>query len=92
MDHAGQVFRNVTVDIDGNSYLDCEFDNVVFRYGGGPVTFTRNMVRRGQFVFVGDFGRALATIHDIAHKGGPEQVEFFANLLANTIRQPLTTV
>ena len=88
MDHVREAFANVTIDIDGNSYLECQFDNVVFRYAGGPIAFTANTVRNGRFEFVGDFGRALNSIRQMAHLGAPDHVEFFANLLANTIRQP----
>jgi hypothetical protein len=37
----GKTFQNETVQIDGNAFVDCTFDNVTFRFDGkAPFRFT----------------------------------------------------
>jgi hypothetical protein len=37
----GKTFQNETVQIDGNAFIDCTFDNVTFRFDGkAPFRFT----------------------------------------------------
>ena len=43
--HVKCHFVHVDVELDRNSYRNCEFDNVVFVYNGGPMEFCNNTVR-----------------------------------------------
>lgn len=40
----GQNFKNETVLLDGKSYHNCTFDNVTFRWNGGPFSIFRGTV------------------------------------------------
>jgi hypothetical protein len=39
----GKTFKDETVQLDGNSFIDCTFDNVTFRFDGeAPFRFTND--------------------------------------------------
>jgi hypothetical protein len=39
----GKTFKDETVQVDGNAFTDCTFDNVVFKFDGkAPFTFTND--------------------------------------------------
>jgi hypothetical protein len=39
----GKTFKDETVELDGNSFIDCTFDNVSFRFDGdAPFRFTND--------------------------------------------------
>jgi hypothetical protein len=40
-----KTFKNETVQLDGNAFIDCTFDNVVFKFDGqAPFTFTNDHI------------------------------------------------
>jgi hypothetical protein len=42
-EYRGKTYKNETVQIDGNDFIDCTFDNVTFRFDGeAPFRFTND--------------------------------------------------
>jgi hypothetical protein len=42
-EYRGKTYKNETVQIDGNNFIDCTFDNVTFRFDGeAPFRFTND--------------------------------------------------
>jgi len=42
-EYRGKTYKDETVQIDGNSFIDCTFDNVTFRFDGeAPFRFTND--------------------------------------------------
>ena len=65
MDHANQTFDSGTITLDGNSYVDCTFRNVVFHYSGGPVEMSNCSMDRFSFQFGGDLAQGLFTLYQL---------------------------
>jgi hypothetical protein len=65
MDFVNQAFEGVTVELDGNSYRDCSFLDVVFRYAGGPVDIVNCGMDRFSFQFGGDLAQGLFTLYQL---------------------------
>src|SRR5260370_15554281 len=39
----GKTFKNETVELDGNAFVDCRFDNVIFKFKGeAPFNFAND--------------------------------------------------
>lgn len=62
MEFVSKNFRNETVQLDGNSFENCVFDDVVFNYAGGMVSFSRCTFKRVLWAMDGDLGRGLRTL------------------------------
>jgi hypothetical protein len=42
-EYRGKTYKDETVQIDGNNFIDCTFDNVTFRFDGeAPFSFTND--------------------------------------------------
>ena len=59
-----KTFKNETVQIDGNEFIDCTFDNVVFKFDGqAPFRFTQDHLHLpSKFSISSDNPVAKATI------------------------------
>ena len=59
-----RTFKNETVQIDGNEFIDCTFDNVVFKFDGqAPFRFTNDhFAQRSKFTIASDNPIITATI------------------------------
>ena len=65
MDYKDELFKGVTVDLDGNSYTDCTFKDVVFRYAGGPLEMSNVGIDRFRFQFGGNLAQGLYALHQL---------------------------
>lgn len=65
MEYTNETFAGATVPLDGNSYTDCTFHNVTFRYAGGPVEMVNCEMDRFAFTFEGDLGQGLVTLYQL---------------------------
>ena len=74
MDYKDELFEGVTVDLDGNSYTDCTFKDVLFRYSGGDLEMSNVGIDRFRFQFGGDLARGLFALHQLFGKEGMLQI------------------
>ena len=65
MEFVDQSFEGVTVELDGNTYRNCRFLNVVFQYAGGPVEMSDCHIDRFSFQFGGDLAQGLFTLYQL---------------------------
>ena len=65
MHYENQHFDQTHVDLDGNSFTNCRFTNVVFRYAGGPLDMTDCSMDRFSWQFGGDLARGLHALHQL---------------------------
>ncbi len=59
MDYKNETFEGVPVELDGNTYENCTFDNVVFKYSGGDLEMKDCKFVRFSFVFGGALANGL---------------------------------
>jgi hypothetical protein len=59
-----QTFKNQTVQLDGNEYVDCTFENVTFKFEGeAPFRFTNDHFEKGsKFSVTSDSPPVKATL------------------------------
>ena len=65
MDYKDQVFENVDVPLDGNSFENCTFRNVVFEYGGGDLVMKNCGMDRFSFRFNGALANGLYALYQL---------------------------
>jgi hypothetical protein len=65
VDYKDQVFENVDVPLDGNSYENCTFRNVVFDYGGGELVMKNCGMDRFSFRFNGALANGLYALYQL---------------------------
>lgn len=65
MDYRNQRFEGVTVTLDGNSYTDCAFEEVIFHYSGGPLDMANCKMDRFAFQFGGDLANGLNNLYQL---------------------------
>jgi hypothetical protein len=65
MDYDNQRFEGTEVVLDGNTYRDCSFENVIFVYSGGPVEMSNVRMDRFSFRFDGDLAQGLFTLYQL---------------------------
>ena len=65
MDYVNESFESGTISLDGNSYRDCSFRNVTFKYAGGPLEMSNCSMDRFSFQFDGDLARGLFTLYQL---------------------------
>jgi hypothetical protein len=73
------VFKGQTVDLDGNTYVECVFTNCVIRFsGGGPVSLVGCTFSECKFALDGAAAHTLRYLRAIYHglgEWGKESVE-----------------
>lgn len=88
MDYVGQTFRDCRVELDGNTFSGCYFDNVVLDYGGGETRIEGCAFDGFRFAPSGNLLRGLNTMRALAQQGGAKTVDPLADGLAAFIRTP----
>lgn len=78
-DHVSETLTHDTVHLDGNSYINCVFEDCRLIYSGGvhPV-FQGNSIERCTWTFEGSASRTLAFLRLLYHgmgEGGKELIE-----------------
>jgi hypothetical protein len=65
VDYKGHTFENQEVILDGNSFEDCTFRNVVFNFGGGDLVMKNCGMDRFSFRFSGALANGLFALHQL---------------------------
>lgn len=74
MDHSNQTFEDVTVELDGNSFDNCVFKNVLFQYSGGDLQMNRCRIESFQINFGGPLANGLYALHQLFGTEGLSQI------------------
>ena len=74
MDFVDQNFEGTTVELDGHSFENCTFHNVVFHYGGGDLTMTNCSMDRFSFQFHGALANGLFALYQLFGTEGLLQI------------------
>jgi hypothetical protein len=74
VDYYNQTFENEEVILDGNSFENCTFTNVVFNYGGGHLVMKNCGMDRFSFRFSGDLANGLFALHQLFGTEGLLQI------------------
>ncbi|MDV3457539.1 hypothetical protein RZN05_11135 [Sphingomonas sp. HF-S4] len=65
MHHENHVFEAGTLALDGDSFTNCTFQDIVLQYSGGPVTMVNCNFNRFSFQFGGDLAQGLHILHQL---------------------------
>jgi hypothetical protein len=65
VDYKNENFEGVTVDLDGNSFKDCTFRDVTFKYAGGDLTMENCGMVRFRFQFDGALANGLFALYQL---------------------------
>ena len=65
MDYVDQTFEGMTVELDGNSYENCTFRDVVFVFGGGDLKMTKCAIESFRFQFTGALANGLFALYQL---------------------------
>ncbi len=87
-------FKDVFVRIDGERFLDCNFENCVFEYSGemsGPISFERCKIVNHQYKLVGAAGNTMRFLESAYHSMG-DRGEQFVNMTFEDIKNGRHTV
>ncbi|HEX8302977.1 hypothetical protein [Sphingomonas sp.] len=74
MEHRNETFENVTVVLDGNDFIDCKFEGVVFNYSGGDLNMANCQMNRFSFQFGGSLANGLYALHQLFGTEGMLQI------------------
>ena len=74
MDYKDQTFDGVTVELDGNSYDNCVFRDVVFHYSGGDLVMKNCDIDRFSFRFGGALANGLFALYQLFGTEGLLQI------------------
>ena len=74
MEFDGVTFEGDPVSIDGNTYRNCTFSNVVLQYAGGPVEMSDCTLDKFSFQFGGDLAQGLFTLFQLFGTDGMLQI------------------
>lgn len=87
MEYRDTTFRNCAVDLDGNTFKDCFFENVVLNYRGGAIHLDGNTLKDCPIVIGGELARSLENLRLLAHMGGPKGVKAMVDLVSGFLRK-----
>jgi hypothetical protein len=62
MRYEGEAFHDCRVELDGNQFDSCRFNNVTFHYSGGPIHLCGCEFDGFGWTFGGDLARGLAVL------------------------------
>ena len=74
MDYKDQTFENTTVELDGNTFENCDFDNVVFHFSGGDLNMENCNINRFSFQFGGHLANGLFALYQLFGTEGMLQI------------------
>lgn len=60
-----ELFEDVTVTLDGNTFNNCTFRNAVLEYSGKGVTMSNCNFQSFSFAFGGDLAEGLYTLYQL---------------------------
>ena len=59
MDYKDETFEGVEVELDGNTFERCKFNDVLFKFSGGDIEMKNCAIERFSFVFGGQLANGL---------------------------------
>jgi hypothetical protein len=59
VDYKDETFEGVEVELDGNTFERCSFNDVLFKYSGGDIEMKDCKIERFSFVFGGQLANGL---------------------------------
>ena len=65
MDYVDQTFEDTAVELDGNSFDNCTFRNVIFQFSGGDLMMKNCDIDRFSFQFGGALANGLYAIQQL---------------------------
>lgn len=74
MEYDNQRFTNAEIVLDGNTFRNCTFNEVVFVYSGGPVVMADCGIERFSMKFDGDLAQGLFTLYQLFGTEGMLQI------------------
>jgi hypothetical protein len=74
VDYVDQSFEGVTVELDGNSFENCTFRDVVFQYSGGDLVMKNCNMDRFSFQFGGPLANGLYALYQLFGTEGLLQI------------------
>lgn len=74
MDYKNETFEGVTVELDGNSYEGCTFDDVLFVFGGGDLNIKDCGIGSFRFQFTGQLANGLYALYQLFGTEGMLQI------------------
>lgn len=74
MDYKNETFEGVEVELDGNTYERCRFNDVLFRFSGGNIEMKECAIERFSFVFGGPLANGLFALLQLFGKEGMLQI------------------
>jgi len=91
MRYVNRTFQEKPVDVDGNQFVGCTFNDCKLMYYGGPIPFFDSCTFDGsQFMFDKGAGNAVELLRELYHSGLHQNVEaFFEELRKNPPARPL---
>jgi hypothetical protein len=74
VDYVDQSFEGVTVELDGNSFENCTFRDVVFQFSGGELVMKNCNMDRFRFQFGGALANGLFALYQLFGTEGLLQI------------------
>ena len=74
MDYKDQTFEDTTVELDGNSFENCIFNEVVLHYAGGELSMKNCHFDRFSFAFGGALANGLFALYQLFGTEGMLQI------------------
>ena len=65
MEYSNQSFENETVELDGNSFENCSFRDVLFIFAGGDLQMKDCAMDRFRFQLGGPLANGLFALHQL---------------------------
>jgi hypothetical protein len=72
--HDKEVFTNMRVVLDGARFENCMFESCELVYGGGPLSFNKNLVNNCSFAFADSAARTINFMKGM-YQDAPELIE-----------------
>jgi len=74
VDYKDQTFENTTVQLDGNTFVNCRFDNAVLQYSGESLKMDNCTFNRFSFQFGGALATGLYALYQLFGTEGMLQI------------------
>lgn len=74
MEHFDEIFEDVPVELDGKTFKNCTFRNVVFDYSGGDLHMEQCRIESFRFRFGGPLATGLYALYQLFGTEGMLQI------------------
>lgn len=88
--YSQNVFVGQRIQLDGHTFERNQFQNCVLVYGGGPLSFSHNVLNGVRWEFVDSAARTLGLLSSFYQGGGQskEFVEILLSTFGKQVEQP----